>query len=290
MSPDMQLLRQRVENSFPVRCARSFTTLGGLDRVMVISSQAFTTLIPLLIVGSAFLPLGDPDAVSDAMIRRLGLTGDAAAAVQQVFGSADPGSVGLLSVFLLAYSGVSFTRRMQRMYLHAWQVPAVRGIQGSADAALGLLAMLLEFGILSLLRGLVEKLPLSWAVATILSTAASVVLWTSIPWLLLGRRTEWRRLFPGGLLTGVAVAIYGLATTVYMPRLIEVYSDRYGLFGVTIAVVSWLLCISFIVVVATVIAAELDRAPDRWAQGMRARIGVEARHGLVVMDPRDLDT
>lgn len=289
MPPDMQLLRQRVESSFLVRCARSFTKLGGLDRVMVISSQAFTTLIPLLIVGSAFLPLGDPDAVSEAMIRRLGLTGDAAAAVEQVFGGADPGSVGLLSVFLLAYSGVAFTRRMQRMYLHAWQVPPMPGIQGSANAALGLLAMLLEFSILSFLRGLVERLPLSWMVALVISAAASVVLWTSIPWLLLGRRTEWRRLLPGGLLTGVAVTIYGLATTVYMPKLIEVYSDRYGLFGVTIAVVSWLLCISFIVVAATVIAAELDRAPDRWASRVRLRLGVAPRRGLVVTDPRELD-
>ena len=47
------------------------------------------------------------------------------------------------------------------------------------------------------------------------------------------------------------------------------YSERYGLFGVTIALVGWLLCISFIIVGTTVVAAELDRAPESWATRLR---------------------
>jgi len=289
MSRDMQLLRGRVEESFLGRSVRSFARLQGLDRAMVIASQAFTTLIPLMLVASTFLPVDDPDAVSDGMVRRLGLTGDAADSVEQVFGSADPGSVGVVSIFLLIYSGVSFTRRMQRMFLQAWQVPVKRGIRVSFDAALGLLAMLVEIVVLSTLRTLVSSLPFSWAFTLLLTMAASLLLWTSIPWLLLGRRTEWRRLLPGGVLTSVGVTIYGAATTVYMPKLIEAYSDRYGLFGVTIALVSWLLCISVIVVSATVFAAELDRAPEGWARGLRSRLGVEVRRDLDVTRPEDLE-
>lgn len=289
MSPDMKLLRQQVERSFPARCFRSFTSLGGLDRAMVIASQAFTTLIPLLIVSSRFLPIDDPDAVSDGMIRRLGLSGETADLVEQVFGRTDPGTVGVLSIFLLIFSGVSFTRRMQRMYLRAWEVPPVQGIQGSTHAALGLLALLLEVVLLSELRGVVGTLPFGWALTGVLSAVASMVLWTSIPWLLLGRRTDWRRLIPGGVMTGTAVTIYGVATTFYMPKLIEAYSDRYGLFGVTIALISWLLGISVIVVAVTAIATELDRAPQRWALRMRARLGIEAREGMGVTGPRDHD-
>jgi membrane protein len=59
---------------------------------------------------------------------------------------------------------------------------------------------------------------------------------------------------------------------VYMPRLFETYSQRYGLFGVTLALVGWLLCISFIVVAATVVAAQFDRDDDSWARGLRARL------------------
>ena len=54
-----------------------------------------------------------------------------------------------------------------------------------------------------------------------------------------------------------------------MPRLMTSYSERYGLFGVTIALVGWLLCISFILVASTVVAGELDRAPEAWATRIR---------------------
>ena len=60
-----------------------------------------------------------------------------------------------------------------------------------------------------------------------------------------------------------------------MPRLLETYSLRYGLFGVTLALIGWLVCIAFIVVGATAIASELDRAPDRWARGLRRGLGIE---------------
>ena len=94
-------------------------------------------------------------------------------------------------------------------------------------------------------------------------------MWTSIPWLLLNRRVAWQRLLPAGLLAGGLSTLWGYATTVYMPRLMTSYSERYGLFGVTVALVGWLLCITFIIVGSTVVAAEFDRAPERWATRLR---------------------
>ena len=47
--------------------------IEGLDRAMVIASQAFTTLIPLLILVSTLLPAGDGSAVAEGMIRRFNL-------------------------------------------------------------------------------------------------------------------------------------------------------------------------------------------------------------------------
>jgi membrane protein len=38
---------------------------------------------------------------------------------------------------------------------------------------------------------------------------------------------------------------------------------------VTLALVSWLLAISVILVVTTIVGAELDRAPERWAVRLR---------------------
>lgn len=277
--PDVQLIRRRVEESFLGRCVRTFVDMQGLDRAMVIASQAFTALIPLLIIVSAIVPAGSSTTVADAVIRKFGLTGDSADAVMMVFAHPDVSSIRFGSLLLLVYSGVSLTRRMQRMYLQAWGLPPIRGIRGSLNAALGLAAILVEVALLYLVRSLLQALPFDRAFSLPLTALGSLLLWTSIPWLLMDRRITWRRLLPTGALAGICASLYAVATTVYMPVLIESYSQRYGLFGVTIALVGWLLCISLIVVVAAVVAAELDRAPEGWARALRLRFADGAAGG-----------
>lgn len=260
----------RDDRWFPRRCLRAFFAQQGLDRAMVIASQSFTALIPLMILTSAVLPRGGGSSMADAIIRRFGLSGETAQSVRTVFEAPSSGSVGVLSVLLLVLSGVSLTRRMQKMYLDAWHVPPLPGVRGSLYAAAGLGFLLTEIALLSFVRTILRALPFEGPVSAVVSLAASVVLWTSIPWLLLNRRVAWRRLLLAGTLTGVLSSVWGFATTVYMPPLMATYSERYGLFGITVALVGWLLCISFIVVVSTVVAAELDRAPERWAVRLRS--------------------
>lgn len=283
-SVDLQSLRTRLEATFLGRCVASFVEMQALDRSMVIASQAFTALIPLLILVSAILPAASSTLVSDSIIRRFGLTGDSAQAVEVVFAHSETGSIGVLSLLLLFYSGVSLTRRLQRMYLTAWQLPPLPGVRGPVNAALGLAALLIEVSLLYLVRSLVRMLPFDWVLAVPVTVGASLLLWTSIPWLLLDRRVAWRRLLPAGLLTGTCSSLYGVASTIYMPRLMETYSDRYGLFGVTVALVGWLLCISFIVVAATVVAAEFDRSPQPWARAVRRRLGIRDAETTVSTD------
>jgi membrane protein len=265
---------RRWESAFPVRCIGAFLGLQGIDRAMAIAAQAFTALIPLLLLVSALYP-SDSDLVSDSIIKKFELQGSAADAVRQLFDTSSESSIGVLSVLLLIFSGVSLTRRLQRMYLQAWRLPPVPGIKASANAAVGLTALVLEIVLLSAVRGLVEKLPFQWTTGAPFALLANVVLWTSVPWLLLDRRIRWRRLLPGGVLTAVCTGVYGIATTIYMPRLMASNSERYGLFGVTLSLVGWLLCIAVVVVAVTAIATEFDRAPERWARRLRARLDIE---------------
>src|SRR3954470_6396236 len=239
---------------------------------MAIASQAFTALIPLLILVGALAPVGHQDVVADALVGRFRLGGDASAAVRQVFAHPAGASTGLLSVVLLVFSGVSLTRRLQRMYQQAWELPPTKGLRNSLNAMLGLATLVTEIALLYFARSLVRPLPTGWVLGVPLSAAGAVLLWTSIPWLLLDRRLRWSRLLPAGVLTAACTAVYGVATTVYMPQLFETYSRRYGLFGVTLALVGWLLCVSFIVVAATVVAAQFDRDDDPWARQMRVRL------------------
>ncbi|GAB3308092.1 hypothetical protein GCM10027451_16780 [Geodermatophilus aquaeductus] len=234
-----------------------------------------------MLLAAALAPADRRDLVSSGLIRRFRLTDDAADAVSTLFAHPAGSAVGLLSGFLLVFSGVSLTRRMQRMYLQAWGLTRPPGIGHAVHAVLGLTALLLGIGLTYSARALVASLPRAGILAVVLSAGAGFLLWTCLPWLLLDRRVAWRRLVPTGALTAVGTTLYGIVSTVYMPRLLETYSDRYGLFGVTLALVGWLLAVAVIVVVATTVAAEFDRAPDPWARRTRRRL----RIGPAVDDP-----
>jgi membrane protein len=245
--------------------------LQGIDRAMVIAAQSLTALIPLLILVSALAPAKRRDLVSQGLIRKFHLTDSAAEAVREVFARPPGGtaSIGVLSVLLLLFSALSLARRMQRLYQQAWRLPRLSGVRGSLNSLLGLAALLLQLTLLYLANSLVRTLPADWLLGVPLSLVAGLLLWTSIPWLLLDRRLHWRRLVPAGLLASLAGGIYSLASTVYMPRVIQANSERYGLFGVTLALVGWLVVVSLILVATTVVAAEFDRSKGRFARSFR---------------------
>jgi membrane protein len=254
--------------------------MQALDRSMAIASQAFTALIPLLILVSALAPADQGNLVSDLLITKFGLVGDTASSVELLFEHSADGAIGGLSVVILLLSGVSLTRRLQRMYVTVWRLEMVAGLRGSLNAALALAVLLVEMTLLYLARSMVRGLPADGAVALTMPAVVGILLWTSIPWLLMDRRIPWRRLLPAGILASVAVSVYGQVSALYMPRMMETYSERYGLFGVTLALVGWLLAITILLVAATVVAAELDRSPDRWARRVRAALGLEASDSL----------
>ncbi|MGY1643615.1 YhjD/YihY/BrkB family envelope integrity protein [Geodermatophilus sp. SYSU D00703] len=280
---------RRLEATLLGRSLGSFMALQGIDRATAIAAQAFTALIPLVLLASGLAPPEHRDLVSDVLIRKFTLEGSAADAVRELFAHPSAASTGVFSIVLLVFSGVSLTRRMQRMYQDAWQLSPRRGVRGSLNAALALAVLLVEISLLFLIRTLVGALPAGWALGGTVSVMGSLLLWTTIPWLLLDRRVSWRRLVPTGVLTAACAGVYALATTVYMPRLMSTYSLRYGLFGVTLALIGWLLCVTFIFVATTILAAEFDRAPDRWATRLRNRLGLGRRDPGATDDPRPAD-
>jgi membrane protein len=270
-----------LETTFPGRCARRFLALQGVDRAVVLSSQAFTALIPLLLLATALAPADESDVVAAAIVGRFGLRGDAADAVEQLFAHSGDASIGVFSVLLLVFSGVSLARRLQRMYQEAWGVERPGGVGQAAHAAAGLAVLVLGIGLLYAARSLVGSV-----LTAPVSVAASFLVWVCVPWLLLDRRIAWRRLVPGGALTAACTGLYGVASTIYMPPLFVSYSERYGLFGVTLALIGWLLCIAFIVVASTAIASEFDRTPDPWARRLRRLLGTEPGAVMCADDSR----
>jgi uncharacterized membrane protein YvlD (DUF360 family)/uncharacterized BrkB/YihY/UPF0761 family membrane protein len=274
-SDDIAALSARLWGSFLGRCVRRFLVMGGIDRCLVISSQAFTALIPLVLLMSALAPAGQEDAITQAIVTRFGLEGDSAAAVEQLFTTPTGAASGLslFSALLLLFSGVSFTRRVQAMYQAAWgqQKEAVRS---GLFAALGLLAMLIEIVALYSIRALFRGLPLDWLWMLPVSAITGFVLWTSIPYLLLNRQVHWRRLLVSGAVAALATAVFGVATIVYMPPVVAKYTNQFGLFGITIALIGWLLSSAAVITASAAVGAEFDASHERWVLRLKNRYGL----------------
>ena len=122
---DLTDLARRFADSFLGRCVRRFIDMAGIDRSMVLASQAFTSMIPLLILVATWAPADKDNVIAESIISKFHLEGDAASAVTQLFAVPEgaTGTVSTFSALLLLISGTSFTRRFQRMYRSAYEQP-----------------------------------------------------------------------------------------------------------------------------------------------------------------------
>jgi membrane protein len=246
---------------FGERSLRRFLDIEGTMQATVLAAQAFTSLIPFLVVGAAFGP-GESD-LAERIIDRFELHGSTARSVEALFNSSGEvaGAVTWVSIIILVLSALSFTRALQRMYQRSYaRDPGSwkEGWRGLAWLA-GFAAWLT---ISSPLRGSLEDVGgLVFAIA--LSSALGFVVWLWTPRILLGP-VDWRRLLPGATVSAVLGALLGAASGIYVPVLLTWSAERYGLIGVAFTLQSWLLAAAFVVVVGAVVGAiASERLGDR---------------------------
>jgi membrane protein len=94
--------------------------------------------------------------------------------------------------------------------------------------------------------------------------------WTWTPSILLGRRADWRRLLPAGLITALLFAAAGIWVAVFVPDQIASYTHRYGLVGVALALVSYLAVLGLMVVTGIVMGAAIDQGRQSPAESGHA--------------------
>jgi hypothetical protein len=156
---------------------RRLVSLELIDRSLVVGAQAFSALIPLLIV-VAGIGSGDGRSFADALIDRFDLTGDTAESVRETFGDGGSDtSLTVLGALIVFFSALSFTRAMQRTFELTWNllaggllIYAPRALESSAS----------EFGAIGIAFTLLAML---WAAGFVLVTAAAVGAHiTTTPW------------------------------------------------------------------------------------------------------------
>jgi membrane protein len=251
-------LVSRTESTLPVRCVRRFGAINGRDRALVLGGQAFTTLIPLLIVVAAAAARKGPTALADRMAARFHVTGASAEAIRTLF-ERPPGATGTITIaglLVLVFSLLSLTRSLQRTYEAAWQLPAM-GLRGTLNGMTAVGLFIASFLVLSLLVGVLRPVPAGSVLTFVLRVVVNTAVWLVLQSLLLSRRVPIRRLLPGSVAIGGGSAILGLYSALWMPRLIEENATRYGIIGITFALLTWLIVVSLLVVVSAVLSAEM---------------------------------
>jgi membrane protein len=237
---------------FGVRLLRRFVDIEGAQQATVIAAQAFTSLIPFLVVAAAFGP-GDTD-LGDRIVERFNLDGSAARSVRSLFNDAGEveSAVTWVGGVILVLSSLSFTRAMQRMFQRAYGTEA-RGPKDMLWGLLWLAAFAAWITASSALRDEFKDVG-GIVVAVTVTGVLGFVLWLSSPMILLARR-DWHRLAPGAVVSAVLGALAGVVSAIYIPILMTWSADRYGLIGVAFTMQSYLLVLGFVVVIGAVVGA-----------------------------------
>jgi membrane protein len=248
-----------------VRTLRRFVEIEGPQQATVLAAQAFTSLIPFLVVVAAFGP-GEGD-LTHRIVDRFGLDGSTEESVRALFNSAGEtrSAMPWVGVGILVLASTSFSRAMQRMFERAYRVEP-----GTLREYWRALAWLAGFALWVVASG-----PLRTAfddtggrlVTVILSGLTGFGLWLATPVVLL-RGVKWRALVPGAAVLAVLVPVTGAVSAIYVPVLMAWSSDKYGLIGIALSLQSWLVVMGFVVVTGAVVGAVVG---ERYAGGATAR-------------------
>jgi membrane protein len=221
-----------------------------IDRSIALAGKAFVSFFPAIIVVAAFAPASVRASMLTTVTHRLGLSGPGLTTVRSAFATANDtrkatGFVGLIFTFFYINS---FTTALGRVYLRAWRRPKTGTVTGYALGASWLVGIVVFFALIGGVRHVLSSNTMTPLFALV-ALAASIGLWWATAWIMLERRVRWRALSASGVATGAMLGIYGATASLWMPNTVTSNQHQFGIFGVTIALVTWLSGAGMIIVI-----------------------------------------
>lgn len=254
--------------AFALRVVSRFQRLVGFDRSMALASAALTALVPLAIVcGALVVRLGGKD-VAQRVIDRYGLTGGGAEAVRDMLSASnDWGATGLFGIAFLLVSVLSFARAAQRLFEQDWELEPL-SVRNTVNG-LKWIALLAGYAALSSwVHATLDRGPLG-LVADVVEAplTAAFLIWGGR--LLSAGRIPRLDLVPFACIAAVLLSGYSLAMGVYLPRLVNASTDRYGAIGAVFAMLSALFGAMLATVASAALGREVRDELDRIGRGER---------------------
>jgi len=243
-----------------------------IDRSIALAGKAFISFFPLIIVVAAFLPPHLRMSIFTTLIHRLGITGASLGTVKQAFASAADirRATGLLGLILAVFYASSFTTALRRAYLRAWRRPPAKAAGNYPRGVAWVAAFLVYMALLGAVRNVLGD-GATIAAFVVVALALSTAIWWFTAWLMLKGQVRFRVLFPSGLITGIALSVYALSATLWMPNNVTSNNHQYGIFGVALALVAWFSGAAICIVVGACAAPVLAEDPGPIGRLVRGR-------------------
>lgn len=262
--------------SLAIRIVTNIIRGGVTDRSMTLAAQAFTSILPIVILLTTLPGM----SIIDTALNNLGLSRE-----QLDIADTSTESVATFGIFgaLMTIAGAtSLSRALGRMYVAIWEVRklpwtswwrwvVVIVVIPIAAAVQGLAVELDSFSLLGITvfgRG-----PLGSALEILLTFLIWTALWILVPRLLVSKQVPLGLLTLNGVVTGVFVTILLIGSALAMPRIVASTTAHYGTLGVVFVAISWLFVFAAILVITALIVAAVTADDGRIGTWIRRRAG-----------------
>lgn len=246
----------------PLRVAlavqKRYGELRGNNIAAAVTFQAFVSIFPLLIFLTGvigFLTQHADVDIASRITANLGLSGDAAKAVDDAVGAARESrqAASLIGLAGLLWSGLGLVNALQFALNQVWQVEE-RGVKDKAVGVVWLLGALVTFVGASAVTAVVNFVPGAAApVGVAVGLGVNFVLWLWTFRVLPNRAVPWKALIPGALMGAAGMELLKLLGAVYVPRAVASSSQLYGSLGVVFAVLAWLLFFGRLIIYSAIL-------------------------------------
>ena len=239
-------LRVRVETSTPGQLRRRARELDIVNHALILASLSLTLLVPALVTLAAFLPIGSEGGIAAGALRRLGISSQAAHDLRQLFPSENKvaGSTTVISALITVFFAIGWPAELGRGYQAIWGLQP-RGLRDAWRTVPWLVSFFAVLVFIASSGRLVSGL--GGVILTGLVALPILFAWTWWgQYLLLGGRIGWRALLPGGIATSLLLFGFSIGMHVYLPHAIVDNYDKYGPIGVVLALLSWIIGFSVV--------------------------------------------
>ena len=187
----------------------------------------------------------------------------------------------MLTVFFAS----SFTTALQRVYLRAWRRPPGGKVGEYARGPAWVLVVLASMAVLGGLRAVLGDGP-QVTLFILISLVVASALWCFTAWFMLMGQVRWRVLVPTGVVTALAMGVYGLSAAVWMSSVVTRNEDQFGFFGVALALVTWFSGAAICVLIGACAGAVFAEDSGRVGAFIRGRGVIATGRGGSTIAPR----